>query len=206
MPLRVRQAAAAREVILETLVGMLERQEADQISMDTVAERAGTSRRTLYRYFPTRDDLLAAAADWIYEHRLKLPPEVRHAQDIPESFVQTSAELARHPRLARVLLNSSAGQSIHSTRRAGRTRSIQAALAEITDHLPDDQAAERTAIISHLCSSRSWITLQDETALDSPAARRAVAWALDTLIAELQRQHNAPPPRRSNPEQPKRAP
>jgi AcrR family transcriptional regulator len=204
-PLRARQAAAAREVILETLVAMLEREEPDQISMDTVAERAGTSRRTLYRYFPTRADLLAAAGDWIYEHRIKLPPEVRHAQEIPESFLQASAELARHPRLARVLLNSNAGQSIHSTRRSDRARSIQAAIAEITEHLPDDQAAERAAIITHLCSSRSWITLQDETALDSAAARRAVAWALHTLIDELQRQHNAPPPPRSNTQQHGRA-
>jgi AcrR family transcriptional regulator len=190
-PLRARQAAAAREAILQTLVAMLEREDPDQISMDTVAERSGTSRRTLYRYFPTRAELLTAAGDWIYEHQIKLPPEIRHAHDIPESFTQASAELARHPRLARVLLNSSAGQSIHSTRRAERTRSIQAAIAEITDHLPDDQAAERAAIISHLCSSRSWITLQDETGLDSAAARRAVAWALQTLISELQRQHDA---------------
>jgi hypothetical protein len=109
-------------------------------------------------------------------------------------FSRSTAELARHPRLARVLLNSNAGQSIHSTRRSDRDRSIQAAIAEITDHLPDDQAAERAAIITHLCSSRSWITLQDETALDSAAARRAVAWALHTLTDELQRQHNATPP------------
>jgi AcrR family transcriptional regulator len=197
-PLRVRQATAAREAILEALVALLEREEPDQISMDTVAERAGTSRRTLYRYFPTRDDLLAAAGDWIFEHRIKLPPEVCRAQDIPDSFIQASDELARHPRLARVLLNSTAGQSIHGTRRARRTRSIQAALAEITNHLPDDQATERAALISHLCSSRSWITLQDETAIDSAAARRAVAWALRTLIDELQRQHNTPLPRRSN--------
>lgn len=201
IPLRARQAAAAREAILETLVAMLEHEEPDHISMDTVAERAGTSRRTLYRYFPTRADLLTAAGDWIYEHRIKLPPEIRHAHDIPESFTQASAELARHPRLARVLLNSSAGQSIHSTRRADRSRSIQAAIAEITEHLPHDQAAERAAIITHLCSSRSWITLQDETALDSAAARRAVTWALQTLIDELQRQHNATPPRRSNTQQ-----
>lgn len=196
-PLRARQAAAAREAILETLVAMLEREEPDQISMETVAERAGTSRRTLYRYFPTRADLLAAAGDWIYEHRIKLPPEVGHAHDIPESFTQASAELARHPRLARVLLNSTAGQSIHSTRRAERSRSIQAAIAEITHHLTDDQAAERAAIITHLCSSRSWITLQDETALDSAAARAAVAWALQTLIGELQRQHDAAPATRA---------
>jgi AcrR family transcriptional regulator len=200
-PLRARQAAAAREAILETLVAMLEREDPDQISMDTLAERAGTSRRTLYRYFPTRADLLAAAGDWIYEHHIKLPPEVHHAHDIPESFTQASAELARHPRLARVLLNSNAGQSIHNTRRGERTRSIQAAIAEITEHLPADQAAERAAIITHLCSSRSWITLQDETALDSAAARRAVTWALHTLIDELQRQHNAPPPRHPNTEQ-----
>jgi len=190
-PLRARQAAAAREAILEALLAMLEREPADEISMDALAERAGTSRRTLYRYFPTRADLFSAAGDWIYEHRLRLPIEVRATDDIVKSFAHASAELARHPRLARVLLSSDTGQNIHSPRRARRAAAIKDALAEITDHLPKDQAVQTAAMVTHLCSSRSWITLQDESGLDSESARQAVTWALETLIAELRRQNDA---------------
>lgn len=191
VPLRARQAAVARDAILDTLVSMLEREDSEDISMEVLAERAGTSRRTLYRYFPTRGDLLDAAADWIYEHRLRLPREIRDATEIPDSFLQASAEIARHPRLARVLLNSETGRSMHNSRRAGRTQAIRDVLAPIASHLPDDQAAERIEIITYLCSSRSWITLQDQSDLSAAQARTAVAWALSILITALQHQHHA---------------
>ena len=190
-PLRARQAAAAREAILDALLAMLEREPADEISMDALADHAGTSRRTLYRYFPTRADLFSAAGDWLYEHRLRVPTEIRAADDIVDSFTQASAELARHPRLARVLLNSDTGQNVRSPRRARREAAIKHALAEITDHLPPDQAAQATAVIAHLCSSRAWINLLDESDLDSHSARQAVAWALQTLLSDLRRQHHA---------------
>lgn len=190
MPLRERQAAVARDAILEALVSMLEREDLEDISMEVLAERAGTSRRTLYRYFPSRAELLSAAGDWIYEHRLRVPTEIREPAEIPDSFLQASAEIARHPRLARVLLNTEPGRLIHNSRRAGRAQAIRDALAKIAGHLPDDQAAETIAVITHLCSSRSWIALEDESDLSAAGARAAVAWALRTLITELQHQHD----------------
>lgn len=201
VPLRERQAAAAREAILEAFLNSLEHDAPNEISMDALAERAGTSRRTLFRYFPTRADLLAAAADWIYDHRLQVPTEIHGFENIVESFKQASAEAARLPALVRALLNTPTGQSIRSSRRALRTAAIRDAVAETTSHLPPDHAARATAMITHLCSARAWITLQDESGLDSSSAREAVAWALQTLIDELRRTNQActPPPTRTDP-------
>ncbi|EAY26019.1 TetR/AcrR family transcriptional regulator [Microscilla marina] len=38
--------------------------------IETIADNAGVSRRTLHRYFSTRDDLLAACAAWIMDEVL----------------------------------------------------------------------------------------------------------------------------------------
>ena len=193
MPLRERQAAAAREAILEAFLDSLEDEPPHEISMEALAERAGTSRRTLFRYFPTRANLLAAAADWIYDHRLHVPIEIDGAGNLVESFTQASTEAARLPALARALLNTPTGQTIRSGRRARRATAIGDAVAEITTNLPPDQAAQATAIITHLCSARAWITIQDESGLDSASARAAVAWALATLIGELRLTNDALP-------------
>ena len=64
-PLRERQASLARTAMFEALVHHLESRDADDIAMEDLAQEAGVSRRTLYRYFPTRSALLAEASEWI---------------------------------------------------------------------------------------------------------------------------------------------
>jgi AcrR family transcriptional regulator len=46
--------------ILDGLLAALDRHGSQKVSMTDVCEAAGVSRGTIYRYFPTRDDLLAA--------------------------------------------------------------------------------------------------------------------------------------------------
>ena len=52
------------------------------ISVDAIAEEAGVGRRTVFRYFPSRDDLIAAALNaslFIFEREVRNPPE----DDVP---------------------------------------------------------------------------------------------------------------------------
>ena len=74
--LRERQASLARTTIFEALVAHLEAGDADDVPMEDLAREAGVSRRTLYRYFPTRAALLAEAAEWVRDEVLQLPVEI----------------------------------------------------------------------------------------------------------------------------------
>ena len=47
--------------------GLLQNDHPDAITFPQVAEAAGVSLRTVYRYFPTRVDLLQSAAAWLAE-------------------------------------------------------------------------------------------------------------------------------------------
>lgn len=55
---------ATEERILSTTIRLLSRRGVRHLGMLEVSEAAGVSRATLYRYFPSRDDLLAAAASY----------------------------------------------------------------------------------------------------------------------------------------------
>jgi AcrR family transcriptional regulator len=182
--LRTRQAAVARRAILEALVRHLEAGDADDLPMEDLARDAGVSRRTLYRYFPSRAALLEAAGEWIRAELLQLPVEIG-PEGITASFRAATSRLQRRPRLARALLRTQTGRAVRSGYRAERVEAIRRAVqAEAPGASPP--ALERAAaVLAYLCSSNAWATVQDESGLDGPSARAAVEWAIETLLARL---------------------
>ena len=69
--LRDQHAAMARERILGAVADLLERGEAVELTVPAVARASGVSLRTIYRYYPTREQLLEAAGRWIGDELLK---------------------------------------------------------------------------------------------------------------------------------------
>src|SRR5271156_3060439 len=53
-----------QERILLASLGLIGRRGVRRLGMQEIAEAAGVSRGTLYRYFPSKDHVLAAAADY----------------------------------------------------------------------------------------------------------------------------------------------
>jgi AcrR family transcriptional regulator len=182
--LRQRQAEIARQAILEALLQHLEAGDADDVAMDDLAGEAGVSRRTLYRYFPTRDALLAAAADWIRDDVLQLPVEIAE-EGIVESFRQAAVRMQRRPELARHLLRTSTGRAVRAGYRTERVDAIRRALRREVPGLARREMERASAVLAYLCSSNAWITIQDEAGLDAAGAQAAVAWAIETLLARL---------------------
>jgi len=182
--LRERQAALARRAILEALVRHLEAGDADDVAMDDLAREAGVSRRTLYRYFPTRADLLAAAADWIRADVLQLPIEIGD-EGIAASFRLAASRLETRPQLARALLRTTTGRALRGDYRSARVEAIRSALRREVPGLSARELARAAPVLSYLCSSGAWITIQDEAGLDARSAQTAVAWAIETLLARL---------------------
>ena len=101
-PLRTWQAEHARAAILDALVVRLEHEAVEDVSIDDLARDAGVSRRTLYRYFPSKSVLLAAAEERIVA-RLGLPTEFASPDHISAGFREGSRRLEEHPTLARAL-------------------------------------------------------------------------------------------------------
>jgi AcrR family transcriptional regulator len=188
--LRDRQSELARTGILDALVARLEREDADELSMEALAADAGVSRRTLYRYFPTRELLYAAAGERI-ERLLDLPTGVAGgAEGISASFALASRQLQRRPALARAMVRSRVGSAVRSPLRENRRAAIERAMREVTVDLPLHESRRAAAVIAHLCSSATWIALQDESHLSPEESRAAITWALDTLVGDLRRRQD----------------
>jgi len=189
--LRERQSELARRAIFDVLVRHLEAGDADDVPMEELAAEAGISRRTLYRYFATRAELLEAAAPWIRDEVLQLPIEIGD-EGIVESFHKAATRLAAKPRLARALLHSCVGRTLRSGYRSARVEAIRRALKRECPGLSSRELTRASAVLGHLCSSNAWITIQDESGLDAASAHAAVEWAIETLLAQLRGRTHSP--------------
>src|SRR2546423_2456900 len=63
-PLREEQAAATRERILGALRDLIVEEHPANVTMADVAKRAKVSERTVYRHYPTREELFQALFVW----------------------------------------------------------------------------------------------------------------------------------------------
>jgi len=188
--LRERQAAVIREAILDALADRLDSDDPDDIAMPQVAEQAGISLRTLYRYFPTREAMFDAVGDHVVG-RLGLPRQIEGADDIVPVFLESARRGAQSPRLVRAMLWTRLGRRARSSHRRRRVDAITAALTEVTSHLPSAEARRREGAIVYLASLPAWITVSEECGLSAEDARLGIAWALDTLVAGLRRENQA---------------
>jgi AcrR family transcriptional regulator len=183
--LRERQAEQARTAMLEAAIAQLESKAADDVSMAEIAETAGVSLRTLYRYFPDRASLLRAAGEHLYAS-LGVPFEISGPETISASLLDAAKRLSTRPELTRALVRTPAGRATRTPVRGRRVQAIRAALEPVTEGLDVDTTRWATAVIAHLCSAASWVFIADDQGLDDADAQRAVAWAIDVLVSSLQ--------------------
>lgn len=58
--MKVQSKRPARDVILETAADLFFREGFRAVGVDTIIERSGVAKMTLYRHFPSKDDLIVA--------------------------------------------------------------------------------------------------------------------------------------------------
>jgi AcrR family transcriptional regulator len=185
--LQDRRAALGRDAVLEALVKHLEAGDADAMTMEDLAREAGISRRTLYRYFPARADLIAAAGDFVRGRVLNIDPAIP-AGGIAASFRAGVARAEARPRLARALLATESGRAVRGSFRKTRVEAIRGEVRALAPHLPKREAERAAAVLAYLCSLNAWVSLQDESGLSPERAQEAVLWAIELIQNNLQRE------------------
>ncbi|MFL5951758.1 MAG: TetR/AcrR family transcriptional regulator [Gaiellaceae bacterium] len=184
MSLREQHAEATRERILAAVAGLLERGEAEDLTMPGVAKASGISLRTVYRYYPTRDELLEAAGRWIGDELLRHPyPET--LDDVAELFRVGCRDFDEHPGLVRALALSQLGQSVRGYRRRERLQAIAAALRRELGDLPESELRRAEAVLAYLHNMLAYTVLRDESGLSGDEIGEALGWAIETLVKDL---------------------
>src|SRR5947209_2922884 len=131
--LRAQHAMATRVRIVTAVAELLELGDAEEITMPAVAEASGVSLRTIYRHYPTREELLEAAGRWIGDELLK-HPYPQDLDEVADLYQEGARDFDEHPGLVRTLAFSQLGRHVRGYRRRERLEAIGRSLrAELTD-------------------------------------------------------------------------
>jgi AcrR family transcriptional regulator len=186
--LREQHAIATRERILAAVADLLERGDAEEVTVPAVAEVSGVSLRTIYRYYPTREELLEAAGRWIGDELLK-HPYPRGLDEVADLYQEGARDFDERPGLVRALALSQLGRHVRGYRRRERLEAIgQALRAELTE-LPDPELRRAEAVLAYLHNILAYTTLREENGLSGEEIGEAVGWAIRTLIADLRKRN-----------------
>ncbi len=182
--LRDQQVDLTRDLIMRAFQRLLQNDHPDAITYPQVAEAAGVSLRTVYRYFPTRVDLLESAAAWLAELTGGVQwQDPRTVEDLAGAVPEMGRIFDEHTNVFRAL----AGDELQGRRR----EAVAAAVAEVSGNLPPDEARRAEAILGYIRSGRAWLVLHDHYGLAGDEIMSALDWAASTLIEDVRRRNEA---------------
>src|SRR5919204_3034016 len=145
--LREQHAEATRERILSAVVELLERGEAEELTVPAVAEASGVSLRTVYRYYATREELLEAAGRWIGDELLE-HPYPNDLDEVADLYQAGCRDFDDRPGLVRALALSQLGRNVRGYRRRERLESIGRALRSELTELSEEELRRAEAVLA----------------------------------------------------------
>lgn len=187
--LREQNALAARERILSAVAELIEQADPGELTMPAVAEASGVSLRTIYRYYPTREELLEAAGRWIGDELYK-HPYPRDLDEVADLYQQGCHDFDERPGLARALAVSQLGQRARGYRRRERVEAIHRALRDELPGLAEEELRQAEAVLAYLHNILAYTSLREEHGLSGEEIGQAVGWAIRTLTEDLRKRNS----------------
>lgn len=187
--LREQNALAARERILSAVAELIEQADPGELTMPAVAEASGVSLRTIYRYYPTREELLEAAGRWIGDELYK-HPYPRDLDEVADLYQQGCHDFDERPGLARALAVSQLGQRARGYRRRERVEAIRRALRDELPGLNEEELRQAEAVLAYLHNILAYTSLREEHGLSGEEIGQAVGWAIRTLTEDLRKRNS----------------
>lgn len=183
--LRERQAQQVAAEIRRAFLRLVNSRGPDGFTLRDVAVEAGVSERTLYRYYPGRDELVQGIQDnenAVLEARLA---EIRRTLldelSDPDTIAHVFEVFDEHRDLVRaagLLRQSGIDRGASATRTGQARRAVEAEL-----DLPDEAITQFVGLIRALTSSAGWMRMTEpDVGLDSQSAGHAAQWALEVLL------------------------
>jgi len=184
--LREQHAEATRVRILSAVAELLESGQPEELTVPSVAAASGVSLRTIYRYYPTRDELLEAAGRWIGDE-LFGHPYPADLDAVADDFELQCANFDERPGLVRTLALSQLGREVRGYRRRERLKAIRRGLRDELGALPDGELRQAEAMLAYLHNMLAYTAIREESGLTGEEIGRALGWAIRTLVADLRR-------------------
>ncbi|HEX4905709.1 MAG TPA: helix-turn-helix domain-containing protein [Acidimicrobiales bacterium] len=181
MALREQQREATREQIIQAVHDVLAEESPAALSMPRIAERAGTSLRTLYRYFPTKEALVDAASE-----SFRVPASVvggsvnlRTLPDYMETVWTGFTEIIGAIRAQHI---TPAGRALRDARLPRNRQGVRESLVADGIDIPERDLDQLVDLIVTLMSSSTYLEMVDRLGHHEKDAARLAAWAVAACV------------------------
>jgi AcrR family transcriptional regulator len=195
-----RHTDATRTAILEAAVDLFLERQSDGFSVQEVADRASLTHRTVYRYFPARQDLLAATAERLapalVDQRFADVSTVEEWIDALDAhFAHTEANFELVRRVVGTLFASEDLRLFGQDLRERDTHRWNVLRAQFP-RLPERDARQTFATLRHLMSSTSYVLYRLRFGLSPSDATEAIQAAARQIVEQAARRDRAMRPGR----------
>jgi AcrR family transcriptional regulator len=190
--LRQRHRQVTQETILRATADIVAKRGFHAFTVQEVANRAGVSHRSVYRYFPTREALVdalygfgeQAARRWAD----RLTPIL---EDVPDLALNTFPFFEKDPNLIRASVIARLTTGYQPPARIKRTKSFETGVRRLTRNLSPEEFRRTFAVLRLLASSNAWLVFREDFGLSGEEMTQAVSWAFSVLIEDLKRRNRA---------------
>ncbi|MCC5954332.1 MAG: TetR/AcrR family transcriptional regulator [Acidimicrobiia bacterium] len=182
-PLRAQQAAATAERIVEAAAELVVSRPGEHLTMAGIAEHAGVALRTVYRHFPSRDDLIEAMGNRVRRglglEGMPRPTSVDELRTIQRSVVR--AALADEP-FQRAKLLSPEERQLSLVEAEERLAWVRRALEADVAGADEWEVRRLVALVRVLFATRTYFQLLDVGGVSPEEAEECLDWALLRLV------------------------
>lgn len=148
--LRSRKQQFVRDAIFDAAIDLFAAKGFDETTVEEVAQAAGVSRASFFRYFSSKDDLLAQN---VMKYGLALiaaikacPPSFTSFEVMRQTVLSVAKETVNHPRTRQVIdiaQRSASAMQAHMSRMIEVEGMVAAAFAERLGNSPEDELESR---------------------------------------------------------------
>ncbi len=179
--LRERQRQATRDQIIQAVHDVLAEESPATLSMPQIAERAGVSLRTLYRYFPTKEALVDGASESFRVPHSAVGGTVS-LSTLGDYMSKQWAGFSESIGAIRAQHLTPAGRAMRDARLPRNRRSVSDAVVAEGIALAADDRARLTDLIVTVTSSSTYLELVDRMGYPPEDAARLAAWAAEAIV------------------------
>lgn len=191
-PLRASQAAATRERIVAACVALMQR--GADLTYVAVAVAAEVQERTVYRHFPTKQDLEAALWDWIVQHLTHADFASRNEEQLVAAMRESFAGFDADAPLIQAMLHSPHGLAVRRRQQPARRAMFEACIDSAVPGAPPPVRERAAAVLQVLYSAASWDLLRSFWDMDATEAADAIELGIRSLSAGCARTTAVTPP------------
>ena len=178
---RDEKAGRTRAALLDACEALLLEGPVEAVTLPAVAQRAGVTKPTAYKYFPDHDALVAAFLEHL-RGRIGMELAALAAiapEDLPAAVRHNYRKYDENARLLTRLMASPSYERVRVARKVDRAG---VAMRSWGSDASDEELRERLGAVYLLVTPAAWRWLRETWGLSGAGAARAAAWAIESLV------------------------